>query len=98
MLIYSKAREQRLEGAEALLQIEIAGGLWCDRRPKVRHLVIYLWLSPSSSPALGPGSGASPKSAGSQRREETRHGTLLLAKPRPQPPRPTQLHTNTLGY
>lgn len=31
MLIYSKAREQSPEAANAVLQIEIAGGLWCDR-------------------------------------------------------------------
>lgn len=31
MLIYSKAREQSPEAANAVPQIEIAGGLWCDR-------------------------------------------------------------------
>lgn len=31
MLIYSKAREQSPEAANAVLQIEIAGSLWCDR-------------------------------------------------------------------
>lgn len=48
MLIYSKAREQSPEAANAVPQIEIAGGLWCDQWPKVRHLVIYLTHIPSS--------------------------------------------------
>lgn len=42
MLIYREAREQSPEAANALSQIEIAGGLWRDRWPKVRLSLIYL--------------------------------------------------------
>lgn len=31
ILIYNKAREQSPEAANAVLQIQIADGLWCDR-------------------------------------------------------------------
>lgn len=51
MLIYSEAREQSPAAANTLLQIQIAPGLWCDRRPKVRHLMIYLLHIPSSPAA-----------------------------------------------
>ena len=71
MLIYSKAREQSPEAANAVLQIEIADGLWCDRWPKVRHLVIYLSHIPSSLLLRG--------GAGQAQTRSTSLGSLALA-------------------
>lgn len=47
MLIYIKAREQSPEAANALLQVQIACGLWRDRWPKVRHQWFISHMSPS---------------------------------------------------
>lgn len=44
------AKERGPRSAEAVLQIQIVGGLWCDCWPKVRHLVIYLLHYPPSFP------------------------------------------------
>ncbi|CAL8380284.1 unnamed protein product [Arctogadus glacialis] len=57
MLIYSEARKPSPAAADTVLQIEIADGLGCDRRPKVRHLVIYLLRIPSSLPPPWRGQG-----------------------------------------
>lgn len=47
VLIYSRARVRGPEGAHAVLQTEIAGGLWCDRWPKGEALSdLSLPLSP----------------------------------------------------
>lgn len=79
MLIYSEAREQSPAAANTVLQIQIAPGLWCDQRPKVRHLMIYLLHIPSSSAAAVTGQGEGEVQADGTHRETHRSHAALTA-------------------